>query len=918
MGCAGSKLDDLPAVALCHHRCTFLNEAIAQRFLLAEAHLGYVYSLRGVADSLHHFMEQDFGGGLESPKLNLPPKGKGVSVEDVGNSTKKVSGGGGGGRGKGHSQSHSGSHLHFIPDSDEEEDEDDDDDSDSHLHLSDHSSPLHNHAGGGGGDGGGGKHVKFMSSDYKPMPVDQRPFPAGGGGYPGGRGGYPEGGGGYTEGGFGYPGGGDGFPGGYPGGGGGYPGSGGGYPGGGGGFFHMNYMKKKGTAAVVYQQRPAAAETVRFGESSSSSSYYSQPSNNSSYPVDNSSAYSYFGYPNNGGGSGMAGYYGNPPAHGSSSLPPQGASSSKSPPAPPSPPRSSAWDFLNPFGSDEKYYPSYTPSRDSREVREEEGIPDLEDEDYQHEVVKEVHGDPKYVAESKGSGGGGQSNYEKSAMMDDAEMEAKPSGGGSGEAEASLYQTRASGVSMETDGPEYEVHIVEKKVVDKEKPDKNGNGGGFKGRGGLRDVSQVAVEIKIQFERASEYGNEIAKMLEVGKLPYQRKHVSKKLQGVTPSSLSLLSSHPPASNSLEASSSNDNAGPAFLEMDEDLALRSKNLSSTLQKLYLWEKKLYTEVKAEEKMRVVHDRKCQKLKLLDERGAEAHKIDATRTLIRSLSTKIGIAIQVVDKISVTINKIRDEELWPQLNDLILGLSRMWKNMLECHEIQCQAIKEAKGFGPIGSGNKLSDDHLEATMQLEHQLLNWTSSFTSWVGAQKSYVKALNSWLVKCILYEPEETPDGVAPFSPGRMGAPPVFVICNQWAQAIDRISEKEVVDSMRLFASTVFKLWEQDKEEMRSRIITNKDLERKVRNLDREDQKIQKEIQALDKKIVSVSGDGGDGLSVTGNVVYQSDTSNGSLQGSLQRIFEAMERFTAESVKSYEDLVQRSEEESRAGEHAAS
>lgn len=75
--------------------------------------------------------------------------------------------------------------------------------------------------------------------------------------------------------------------------------------------------------------------------------------------------------------------------------------------------------------------------------------------------------------------------------------------------------------------------------------------------------------------------------------------------------------------------------------------------------------------AEEKMRVIHDRKCQKLKRLDEKGAEAHKVDTTRTLIRSLSTKIKIAIQVVDKISVTINKIRDEELWPLLNELIQG-------------------------------------------------------------------------------------------------------------------------------------------------------------------------------------------------------------------------------------------------------
>lgn len=71
------------------------------------------------------------------------------------------------------------------------------------------------------------------------------------------------------------------------------------------------------------------------------------------------------------------------------------------------------------------------------------------------------------------------------------------------------------------------------------------------------------------------------------------------------------------------------------------------------------------------MRVMHDRKCRKLKRLDERGADFHKVDSTQTLVRSLSTKIRMAIQVVDKISITINKIRDEELWPQLNELIHG-------------------------------------------------------------------------------------------------------------------------------------------------------------------------------------------------------------------------------------------------------
>ena len=116
---------------------------------------------------------------------------------------------------------------------------------------------------------------------------------------------------------------------------------------------------------------------------------------------------------------------------------------------------------------------------------------------------------------------------------------------------------------------------------------------------------------------------------------------------------------------------------------------------------------------------------------------------------------------------------------------------------------------------------------------------------------------------------------------------------------MESISEKEVVDSMRSFAMNVLQIWEQDKVEIRQRMMANKELEWKVRNMDREDHKMHKEIQAFDKKIVSGE-----------TVVYQSDTSNPSLQASLQRIFEAMEKFTANSAKACEELLQRSEEES--------
>lgn len=71
------------------------------------------------------------------------------------------------------------------------------------------------------------------------------------------------------------------------------------------------------------------------------------------------------------------------------------------------------------------------------------------------------------------------------------------------------------------------------------------------------------------------------------------------------------------------------------------------------------------------MRLLLAKNSKRLKFFDQKGAEAPKIDATRNLVRKLSTKIRIAVRVIAKVSKKINRVRDEELWPQVNTLIQG-------------------------------------------------------------------------------------------------------------------------------------------------------------------------------------------------------------------------------------------------------
>lgn len=115
MGCSSSKVDELPAVALCRERCAFLDEAIHLRYSLAEAHMAYIQSLKGIGHSLHNFIEESVvvvgvsSGSPLSPKLNLPPHRKGdPAIEESASPHHHLS------------HSNSGSHLHFHSDSDDE------------------------------------------------------------------------------------------------------------------------------------------------------------------------------------------------------------------------------------------------------------------------------------------------------------------------------------------------------------------------------------------------------------------------------------------------------------------------------------------------------------------------------------------------------------------------------------------------------------------------------------------------------------------------------------------------------------------------------------------------------------------------------------------------------------------------------
>ncbi|CAM0912655.1 unnamed protein product [Alopecurus aequalis] len=343
-----------------------------------------------------------------------------------------------------------------------------------------------------------------------------------------------------------------------------------------------------------------------------------------------------------------------------------------------------------------------------------------------------------------------------------------------------------------------------------------------------KDFVSSMKEIEMRFIRAAEAGNEVSRMLETKKIrldicakipgspgkPTARfvsafrvccnrqillnqetaQHVSNVVTWKrSVSSLSSTSKSP-----LTTSMIQDDVDDGTNDFVEEFAMVSGSHSSTLDRLHAWERKLYDEIKASENVRKTYDEKCNLLRHQFARGLNAEVIDKTRAVVKDLHSRVSVAIQAVDAISKRIEKIRDGELEPQLVELIQGLIRMWKAMLECHHKQFITISLAyhvKSSTSLQQG----EHHRQAAMHLWNEMDCFSSTFKLWVTAQKSYVEALNAWLQKCILQPPQDRRrrKRKISFPPRQALSPPIFILCSVWLAMMESLPTDELCKSIK-------------------------------------------------------------------------------------------------------------------------
>lgn len=566
----------------------------------------------------------------------------------------------------------------------------------------------------------------------------------------------------------------------------------------------INYLRSGGNPAVSVEERPQSPETVRIQAYSpvhqyGMDSFFSMQSS----PMNPS----FFHYsPNN------------------------------RPNLPPPSPQTSQWDFFwNPFSSLDYYgYPMRNNFEQTildddndglRQVREQEGIPELEEET---EVEETDHGEDVKEERTKVA-----HNCDKDEVMvedvddddDSDEGETDDEHENAPHIQELLSKTNQTTTVAKTQN----VGQLSNKETAVADPEAKEETPGFTVYVNRRptSMSEVIKDLESQFVIACNSAKEVSTVLEAIRAQYSlQSNDQSAMKMLNPVALFRSGSSSRSSSSrflINPSTLRDDGYESSSDLSDESNIFSSSHQSTLDRLYAWEKKLYEEVRAGERIRLAYEKKLAQLRNLDVGGADPSSVDKARAAIRNLNTQIKVSIHSVESISRRIETLRDEELQPQLLELVQGLGRMWKVMTECHQMQKHTLDEAKlllaGTPSKKSGIRKytvmspSEPHrlARSAANLETELRNWRACFESWIVSQRSYLHALASWLLRCARSDSDTSK---FPFSPhSSTGAPPIFSICIQWSRLLDSIRETPVLEGLDFFAAGVGSLYAQQLKE---------------------------------------------------------------------------------------------------------
>ncbi|GKD41020.1 nitrate regulatory gene2 protein-like protein, partial [Tanacetum coccineum] len=271
----------------------------------------------------------------------------------------------------------------------------------------------------------------------------------------------------------------------------------------------------------------------------------------------------------------------------------------------------------------------------------------------------------------------------------------------------------------------------------------------------------------------------------------------------------------------------------------DGGLISGSHCSTVERLYAWEKKLYQEVKNVESLKIEHEKKAEQLRKMEIKRADYLKTEKMKKEVEKLESRMMVSSQAIESTSDEIVKLREEELYPQLVDLVKGLMVMWRSLYESHQVQMHIVQQLKYLNVTPSTDPTSEIHRQAVLQLELEVQQWHLSFCNLVKSQRDYVQSLTGWL-RLSLFQ-----FGKTPLSQTRQDSA-IYTLCEEWQTVVDNGPDKVASEGIKALLTAIHAIVVQQADEQKQKKRSEssfKELEKKM-----------VELRALERKLGPFSG----------------------------------------------------------------
>ncbi|KAI3775065.1 hypothetical protein L1987_49633 [Smallanthus sonchifolius] len=338
------------------------------------------------------------------------------------------------------------------------------------------------------------------------------------------------------------------------------------------------------------------------------------------------------------------------------------------------------------------------------------------------------------------------------------------------------------------------------------------------------NLLQIFTELDDCFLKASESANEVSKMLEANRLHYHSNFADNR--GHIDHSARVM-------RVITWNRSFKGLPEVDDKKDDFDSEENETHATVLDKMLAWEKKLYDEVKAGELMKFEYQKKIASLNRLKKRGASTDHLERTKATVSHLHTRYIVDMQSMDSTVSEINRLRDEQLYPKLVQLVDGMAQMWEDMRSQHDNQSKIVQALRSLDISHSPKETTEHHYKNTRQLHVHVQMWHSQFEKLMLHQKDYIKSLNNWLKLNLIPIDNNLREKVS--SPQRPPTPPIQTLLRTWHDFLEKLPEEGARTAIHNFAAVMDTIYQYQTDEMKMKERceeTRRELQRKARKFE--------------------------------------------------------------------------------------